>query len=251
MKKPSNVFAALALSAIMVCGFAACTPQEPNPDKPDPDKPGTNPPASYVDETMGGSGVLDHIFEAEAAEFSGVSSTGNSADDYGNHACAPASYAVNEGFSGGICLRSVSSPVGTAPNTFTFRFRSDKKVRCIMAITVSSTQGGGSTFLANSYLISVNGTAVENSVLIPAKMDGQSPVSGSDVNGVYFYMQTVELEIKLEEGDNTVVFEAGAGVQGANQFDCINIKTSADLTGFVPHYWDSFLENAAVTEAVP
>lgn len=174
-------------------------------------------------------GLPEYVFEAEAAEFSGVTAGCD-------HACVAQSYAVDPGFSGGVCLRNLSN-VG---NTFTFRFNSEKAVRCIMKVRVAAPGEGSTGKLSDGYIITCNeDNLYEQTYLLT--VDGKN---GDRYLSDYFYMHTLDVEVELKEGENTIVFSA---TRGANNFDCITICTSSQLTGFTPSYWDEGDESLEVT----
>lgn len=178
-------------------------------------------------EQNGGEGVKDNVFEAESALYSGTISDENG--DIG-HACAAYSHIVNEKFSGGIALRGVGTPKNaSAPNTFTFRFVSDKKVRITMTARVGASEA--QTSFSELYTVSVNGNAPKNhkDITIPARSDPSVTAVGG------YYMADVDMVVDLSPGENTIVVQTAKN--NACVFDSLNLKTSAALTDYAPHYW--------------
>ena len=176
-------------------------------------------------EQNGGEGVKDNFFEAESALFEGTVSDGE--NDYGTSAAY--SCVVDAGFGGGVALRGIgTSETADKPNTLTFGFVSDKKVRITMTARVNAADV--ETPFSEIYTVTVNGKSPRNidDAVLPARSD-------ASVTAVYGYaMADVDLVVDLSPGENTVV------VRTAKNADCVidylNLKTSAALTGYVSRY---------------
>lgn len=87
------------------------------------------------------------------------------------------------------------------------------------------------------YTVTANGKSPKNygEVTIPARSDSAVTAVGG------YYMADVDMVIDLSPGENTIIIQTAKN--DACLIDSINLKTSAALTGYVPHYW----MNGAVT----
>lgn len=235
--KKRTVLALLLAFAMSASAFAmsACSKKEdegennkPNNSQNNNNNNNNNNPKPSEPEVPADTGTLkDNIFEAEAAEYTGVSS--NNSTNFG-HACEGKSYFFDASLSGGLCVRNVS-PKSSENNYFTFRFNSDKAVKVTMEVAVASRYDNGWNEMnfSNMYQTVVNGKSLTADAVVPA-------ATSADVlqNNNYACIKKIELPITLKEGENTIVFNCLA--KSCN-LDYINIKTSATLSGWTNHYW--------------
>lgn len=192
------------------------------------------PPVKDVEidpSTIVTEGVKDNVFEAEVGHYEGVTGWAGEVD----HKCVATSYLINQNFSGSICLTNISRGNASKNNTLSFTFNSDKDEIVNMDVTV--------TGLSSDTLFSkVVKTTVNDE---PYGCDGTVL---SDKNGVFVAqhytthfnhsLSTVTVPIKLKAGENTIKFSTRlTGENTMFGFDCINVKTTANLTGFVPEFW--------------
>jgi len=188
--------------------------------------------------------LADHVFEAEAAEYTGISS--NNGSNFG-HACMGKSYFFDASLSGGICVRNVSPKSGDAEtenNALTFKFTSDKSVKVKMELSVASrydNKAWVALAFNQMYTTVVNGRTISGDVEVPAATEAEKIQ-----NNNYACMKTIEIPVTLQEGENTIVFKALA--KSCN-LDYINIKTSANLTGWTNHYWGDANTTVEISKA--
>lgn len=183
-----------------------------------------------LNETLGGEGIKDNIFEAEDAEFSGITAGGES-----GHACASRCVVIGENFSGGACLRNIRQSVTGVPNTLTFKFTSDKTAKVIMEASINCPKNwiGVQTSFDTMYRVAINGKETPTYKMTPSFGDCVNKFNGDDG----FYMGVTEIPITIKEGENEIVLTSTP--ENSRNIDYINIKTSATLSGFVPaNSWD-------------
>ena len=194
-------------------------PMLPTTEYPDdePEQPDNTP----VDEGE----LVDHIFEAEAAQFNGVSTSSNASM---GGICMAQSYFFDLSFSGSAIIRNITQNT----NKYIFEFESDKAYKCTMEVAVASAYS--TTWvdreLSAMYDISINDETLETDVVVPAGNADQ--VKGGNN---YTCIQHVEVPITIKEGSNLIVMRVLAGVCN---LDYINIKTSANITGFTEKWWE-------------
>ncbi len=184
--------------------------EEPEPEDNTPEDPGER---------------VDHIFEAEAAQFNGVSTSSNSSM---GGICRAQSYFFDVSFGGCIIIRNITN----TSNKYIFEFESSAAYKCTMEVAVASayTSGWVERELAAMYDIRVNDVTLDTDVVVPAGNADQ--VKGGNN---YTCIQHVEVPITIKEGSNLIVMSVLAGVCN---LDYINIKTSAELSGFTEKWWD-------------
>ena len=245
MKKIGKLLFGLLMAVVMVLGLVGCAPTETDSTGSSSSKPSgstgdstgsgsTGGDSSSTEEVPADEGPFsDNIFEAEAAEYSGVSS--NNSGSFG-HACVAKSYVFDTSFSGNISVRNVAPPNKgdvIPENSFEFTFTSDKAVKVNMEVSVASRYdsdpGWQEMDFANMYSTVVNDKYISVSAIVPAG-DASQIVQGNN----YTAMQVIEIPVTLQKGENTIEFQALAK---ACNLDYINIKTSAKLTGWEDHYW--------------
>lgn len=245
MKKIGKLLVGLLMAIVMVLGLVGCAPTGTDSTGSSSSKPSgstgsgstgsgsTGGDSSSTEEVPADEGPFsDNIFEAEAAEYSGVSS--NNSGSFG-HACVARSYVFDTSFSGNISLRNVAPPNegSVTENSLKFTFTSDKAVKVNMEVSVASRYDSTPKWqemnFSTMYTTVVNGKYPSLDVVVPAG-DATQIVQGNN----YTAMQLIEFPITLQEGENTIEFIA---LDKACNLDYINIKTSAKLTGWEDHYW--------------
>ena len=194
-------------------------PMLPTTEYPDdePEQPDNTP----VDEGE----LVDHIFEAEAAQFNGVST--NRSVSMGG-ICMAQSYFFDLSFSGSAIIRNITQTT----NKYIFEFESDKAYKCTMEVAVASAYS--TTWvdreLSAMYDISINYETLETDVVVPAGNADQ--VKGGNN---YTCIQHVEVPVTIKEGSNLIIMRV---LDGVCNLDYINIKTSANITGFTEKWWE-------------
>lgn len=177
--------------------------------------------ADFAEDFGEGVEVKDNKFEAEAALYNGKSAGSD------NHACTGISYFFDSSLSGYISLRKIN-----AGNTFTFTFTSDKSVKVKMEVAVASYYDGKAwvtTNLNQMLTATINGKPVNCSVQVP-EAAAEDVLQGNN----YTCIKVATIDLSIKEGVNTLVFTTASKLQN---FDYINIKTTANLTGWENHYW--------------
>lgn len=251
MKKIGKLLFGLLMAVVMVLGLVGCAPTETDSTGSGSSKPSgstggsSTGGSSSTEEVPEDEGPFsDNVFEAEAAKYNGISS--NNSGTFG-HACMAKSYVFDTSFSGNISVRNVAPPDKgdvIPENSFEFTFTSDKAVKVQMEVCVASRYdkdpGWQEMDFANMYSTVVNDKYISVSAVVPAG-DASQIVQGNN----YTAMQVIEIPVTLQKGENTIEFQALAK---ACNLDYINIRTSAKLTGWTDHYWDS-LDSVSVTKA--
>ena len=177
----------------------------------------------YDDETKGGEGVTDHIFEAENALFMGTTLNGN------GKASTTDAFKIIDGASGCAVITNIGTKVGGEQNELIFKINSDKKVKVTMECYLKSDEK--EVMLTSAFVPYVNGRKLSATAAI------ESIEKSKKVTGDY-YIGKCSLPIILKEGANEIIFKSAFSESGVGRdFDKINIKTSANLT-FTPSYWD-------------
>lgn len=190
-----------------------------------------------IDNTPEDTGELkDHIFDAEAAQFNGVSTASNSS--LGGK-CIAQSFFFDLSFSDSAIIRNVTN----TNNKYIFEFDSDKAYKCKLEVAVASAYSGTAWTernLSAMYDITINDNPVDADVVVPAATEDQ--VKGGNN---YTCIQNVEVPLTIKEGHNLLVMSVLSGVCN---LDYINIKTSANITGFTPNWWE---DDTVVTIDLP
>lgn len=194
----------------------------------------------YINETVGGDNVASHFFEAESAEFTGVSCYG---EDQGKpfEKKAGLSYIFGD-FHGGMALTNIYTPTSyETPNELKFVFNSDKKVKCKMRIGLSAFRniyGTISTrYLSEYYDIEVNGNILKTTV----EVDKSKVIKTVEVANNFYPVTYADVTVKLEEGANTIklICKSATGAYSTPVLlDYIDVRTSASLTDYTNYYWD-------------
>lgn len=223
--------------------LAGCSPSSSNnsydtgkPMLPDNEYPDESASAPVVDNTPEDKGELvDHIFEAEAAQFIGVSTSAN--QPIGGK-CIAQSFFFDLSFGDSAIIRNITD----TGNKYIFNFKSDKAYKCKMEVAVASAYSNDwqERNLSAMYDITMNEKPVDSNVVVPAGNKDQ--VKGGNN---YTCIQKVEIPITIKEGENMLVMSVLAGVCN---LDYINIKTSANITDFTPHWWE---DDTVVTIDLP
>ena len=197
-------------------------------DKPEEEKPDNTP------EDPGP--LADHVFQAESA-FNGVSTASNK--PLGG-LCMAQSFFFDLSFGDSVIVRNVTQ---ANKNKYIYRFESSAAYKCTLEVAVASAFDGSEWVernLSAMFETSVNGDVIDGDVTVPAATSDQ--VKGGNN---YTCIQNVEVPITIREGSNTLVMEVLAGVCN---LDYINIKTSAEISGFEPKWWD---DDTVVTIDLP
>lgn len=179
----------------------------------------------------------DHIFEAEAAMFFGYSMRSKEEPLY--EKCIAHSYLFDLSFSDSVIVRNITR-VG---NRYAFEFHSSKSYLADLEISIASAYNGKfiERYLSKMYEVTVNGKTLEEDVLVPKGDKSQIKQSNN-----YTAMQKVSLPIPLKEGKNVILFSS---TDSASNLDYINIRTSSEITSFIPNYWVD--ENTSVSVLPP
>ena len=171
---------------------------------------------------------VDHIFELEELEFSGVSQ--NASKSFG-HLCPANSLFFNPAFGGNLCVRNVTS--NTTTNTFTLKFNSSHSYFVDLQIRVASRYQNPSwpeSNLASAFSLNANGKSVDLSAVTVPGSDANGKIGGNN----YFNMNLVSVPLTIGAGANTLVLTPSATYLNV---DYLNIRTSATLSGFTPSYF--------------
>lgn len=223
--------------------LAGCSPSSFNnsydtgkPMLPENEYPDESASTPVVDNTPEDKGELvDHIFEAEAAQFVGVSTNAN--QSIGGK-CIAQSFFFDLSFGDSAIIRNITD----TGNKYIFNFKSDKAYKCKMEVAVASAYSTDwqERNLSAMYDITMNEKPVDSNVVVPAGNKDQ--VKGGNN---YTCIQKVEIPITIKEGENMLVMSVLAGVCN---LDYINIKTSANITDFTPDWWE---DDTVVTIDLP
>ena len=216
MKKIVKFLTSGLLAGVLLFGGAACAPTETGDVPIDSNKP-MLPTDEYEDQTgdqpvtdntpVDPGTPADHIFEAEAAEI-------------GGSYCMASSEYVDFSFGGNVLMRNISM-------SYKFDFSSDNAYKVTMAAGVTSAFSENAWVekdLTDMFDIVVNGRDVTEEVKVPAA-DATQVKCGN----IYTCVQEVEIPVSLVKGSNSIVFYPIESVYG---LDYINIKTSAELSGW-------------------
>lgn len=172
--------------------------------------------------------LTSHIFEAETAEHTGVSTNQE-------HACIAHSYYYSHTFSGGIALRNIQA------NTLTFKFTSDQTYMVPMVMRLAAHNSWEPVALNSVYVIKMNDKTVST-----AGIDVPGSTASEQIEGTkYFNMVNVEVPIKIKKGDNVLTLETSG--YGLN-IDYVDIKTSANIVDKTQKaYWENMSESVSIT----
>lgn len=159
----------------------------------------------------------EYVFEAEYTELEGLEGLGVSGSPSGIGLAAESSEASNEFYLGNL---GVDSPV-------TFIITSDQDAAATLKITVGSNILGTCTWDPESYIITVNGEAVE--------YEEFTTENGTDMSKQQNFKTKTIGEIQLVEGENEIVLVAGENTYRSNMpsapsLDCIKLITDAELS---------------------
>lgn len=228
-------FLTVLVSGLLILSMLLCVGC--NPTTPPPSGEGKkNLPTSeyeddtggeeYVDNTPEDTGTLiDHIFEAESADFIGTSTNGTTSL---SGKCLAKSYFFDLSFGDSVLIRNITS----TSNKYIFEFKSDKAYKVKMEVAVASayTSTWVERNLSAMFDIMVNDRQITDDAVVPAGSAEQTKGGNN-----YTCVQKVEVPVSLKEGSNLIVFNVLAGVCN---LDYINLKTSATITDYVEHYWE-------------
>lgn len=238
MKKIMKYLTSILLACLMIFCFVACDPDKEAGTPPvisPGDKPylptdeygdeGGEKEQPVEDDTPADPGTpVDHVFEAEASEI-------------GGSYCMASSEYVDFSFGGNVLVRNISM-------SYKFDFTSDKAYKVTMETGVTSAfseNGWVEKNLTDMFDIVVNGRDVTEEVKVPAA-DATQVKCGN----VYACVQSVEVSVSLIEGANSIAFYP---LENAYGLDYINIKTSAELSGWQERILED--EGTEVTVALP
>lgn len=159
----------------------------------------------------------EYVFEAEYTELEGLEGLGVSGSPSGIGLAAESSEASNEFYLGNL---GEDSPV-------TFIITSDQDATATLKITVGSNILGSCTWNPESYIITVNGEAIE--------YEEFTTENGTDMNKQQNFKTKTIGEIELVEGENEIVLVAGKNTYRSNMpsapsLDCIKLITDAELS---------------------
>lgn len=242
-KTISAILIAMTMLVPTVALTSACADNNPPPTvdntgkKPLPESeyPDEVVDDDVVDNTPDDDGVrADHIIQAEAAQFNGVSVAGLTQLD---KTCMATSYFFDLSLGGSACIRLITSTA----NSFVYNFTSDKAVKCTMEVCVATAYSGSwvDRALTEMYEIRVNRKTVDTDVVVKAENKGPT-LQGNN----YSNMQTVEVPVTLKEGENQIMMRV---LPGVCNLDYINIKTSANIT-YEDKYWNDEETQVTVTK---
>ena len=237
-------FLAVVLLPAMLATISSCSPSDSSqhinsgkPMLPTNEYPEDSSTPDVEDNTPEDTGELkDHIFDAEAAQFNGVSTASNSS--LGGK-CMAQSFFFDLSFSDSAIIRNITN----TNNKYIYEFDSDTAYKCKMEVAVASAFDGSDWVernLSAMYDITINDNPVDSDVVVPAGKAEQ--VKGGNY---YTCIQTVEVPITIKKGHNLLVMSVLSGVCN---LDYINIKTSANITGFTPKWWE---DDTVVTIDLP
>lgn len=159
----------------------------------------------------------EQVFEAEYTELEGLEGLGVSGSPSGIGLAAESAEASNEFYLGNL---GVDSPV-------TFVITSDQETTATLKIRVGSNILGTCAWNPESYVITVNGEAVE--------YEEFTTENGADMNDQQNFKTKNIGEIQLVEGENEIVLVAGdntyrSNMPSAPSLDCIKLITDAELS---------------------
>lgn len=159
----------------------------------------------------------EYVFEAEYTYLEGLEGLGVSGSPTGIGLASESDTASNEFYVGNL---GVKSPI-------TFKITSDKAATASMKIRVGTNVLGTQKWNPTSFIITVNGTAIEYEEFETAPGDDLSDQQN-------FKYKTIG-DIELVEGENEIVFVAGDNLYRSNlpsapSIDCIKLTTDAALT---------------------
>jgi len=165
--------------------------------------------AAFADET-------EYEFEAEYTYLEGLEGLGVSGSPTGIGLASESSKASNEFYVGNL---GVNSPI-------TFKITSDKAAVATLKIRVGTNVLGAQKWNPTTFVITVNGEAVE--------YEEFETVPGDDVTDQQNFKYKTIGEIQLVEGVNEIVFVAGdntyrSNLPSAPSIDCIKLITEATL----------------------
>lgn len=158
-----------------------------------------------------------YVFEAEYTELEGLEGLGVSGSPSGLGLAAESAEASNEFYLGNL---GADSPV-------TFIITSDQDITATLKITVGSNILGTCTWNPESYIITVNGEAVE--------YEEFTTENGTEMNAQQNFKTKNIGEIELKEGENEIVLVAGENTYRSNMpsapsLDCIKLICDAELS---------------------
>ena len=153
---------------------------------------------------------LEYVFEAEYTYLEGLEGLGVSGSPTGIGLASESSKASNEFYVGNL---GVNSPI-------TFKITSDKATPATLKIRVGTNVLGTVTWNPTSFIITVNGEAIQYEEFETAP--------GDDVADQQNFKYKTIGEIQLNEGENEIVFVAGdntyrSNLPSAPSIDCIKL----------------------------
>lgn len=159
----------------------------------------------------------EYVFEAEYTYLEGLEGLGVSGSPTGTGLAAEAAKASNGFYLGNL---GKSSPT-------TYKITSDADATATLKITAGSNLLGSCTWNPTSFVITVNGTAMDYKEFQTA--------DGSDADNQQNFKTVTLGEIELKSGENEIVLMAGdngyrSNMPAAPSIDCIKIITDASLT---------------------
>ena len=159
----------------------------------------------------------EYVFEAEYTYLEGLEGLGVSGSPTGIGLASESAKASNEFFVGNL---GVKSPI-------TFKITADADCTATLKIRVGTNVLGLQTWDPTSFVITVNGEAVQYEAFTTEP--GDDPTDQQN-----FKYKTLG-EIQLVEGENVIVFVAGdntfrSNLPSAPSIDCIKLTATAGLT---------------------
>lgn len=159
----------------------------------------------------------EYEFEAEYTYLEGLEGLGVSGSPTGIGLASESSKASNEFYVGNL---GVNSPI-------TFKITSDAAAVATLKIRVGTNVLGAQKWNPTTFVITVNGEAIE--------YEEFETVPGDDVSDQQNFKYKTIGEIQLVEGENVIVFVAGdntyrSNLPSAPSIDCIKLITTASLT---------------------
>ena len=159
----------------------------------------------------------EYVFEAEYTYLEGLEGLGVSGSPTGIGLASESGKASNEFFVGNL---GVNSPI-------TFKITADAACTATLKIRVGTNVLGLQTWDPVSFIITVNGTALEYEAFTTEP--GDDPTDQQN-----FKYKTIG-DIELQEGENVIVFVAGennyrSNLPSAPSIDCIKLITTVGLT---------------------
>ena len=177
-------------------------------------------------------GVVDNIFEAEYGLYEGSTGWAGELD----HHCVSSSYLFNPNFSGSICLVNISKGNNSKNNSLSFTFNSSKAEVVNMEVAVTGL--ASDTLFKKVVKTTINDEPYNCDDVVLGMNNGQF-VAQHYTTKFSHSITKVTVPIKLKEGENTIKFSTR--LPGENTmfgFDYINVKTTAELSGFVSNFWN-------------